>query len=138
MRQARAGGDPIGPHARRPLAMTRPRRPTSTRMALPLLGTALATAILAAGSAGAATSRTVSLKDIAFSPTSLKLSKGTKVVFAFRDGTTVHNVRSTGRTRFKSISNRSSGSVTRTLTRAGTYRYECTLHPGMTGRIVVR
>jgi plastocyanin len=80
----------------------------------------------------------VTLKDIAFSPASLKVSRGTKVVFAFRDGTTVHNVTGTGRTRLKTISNRSSGSVARTLTRAGTYRYQCTLHPGMTGRIVVR
>lgn len=118
--------------------MTRPRRTTSGRTALALVGAALTTAAVAAGSAGAATSRTVTLKDIAFSPASLKVSRGARVVFAFRDGTTVHNVHSTGRTRFKTISNRSSGSVTRTLTRAGTYRYQCTLHPGMTGRIVVR
>ena len=40
--------------------------------------------------------------------------------------------------RFTSIGNRTTGSPTRTFTRAGTYRYECTLHPGMTGRISVR
>jgi plastocyanin len=118
--------------------MTRLRRTTSGRTAIALLGAVIATAALAAGGAGAATAKTVTLKDIAFSPASLKVSRGTKVVFAFRDGSTVHNVRSTGRTRFKTISNRSSGSVTRTFTRAGTYRYQCTLHPGMTGRIVVR
>jgi len=87
---------------------------------------------------GAAGTRTVTLKDIAFSPKSLSISKGTSVSFAFRDGTTFHNVVSTGSKRFKTISDRSSGSQKRTFTSAGTYRYTCTLHPGMSGRITVR
>jgi plastocyanin len=86
--------------------------------------------------AGAA--RTVTLKDIAFTPGSLTISKGTTVRFAFRDHDTTHNVTSTGSRRFKTIANRSSGSAARTFRRTGTYRYECTLHPGMTGRITVR
>lgn len=87
--------------------------------------------------ASAATVRTVTLKDIAFSPKSLSISKGSTVRFAFRDGTTTHNVASIGRRRFKTIGNRSSGSQSRIFTRVGTYRYACTLHPGMTGRISV-
>ncbi|MEA2155350.1 MAG: hypothetical protein QOE11_1490 [Solirubrobacteraceae bacterium] len=109
----------------------------SKRILLPLLGLALATALFSAGIAGAAT-KTVTLKNIAFSPKTLKVSKGATVTFAFRDGTTVHNVTSTGAKHFKSIGNRSSGSKSRTFASAGTYRYQCTLHPGMTGRIVVR
>ncbi|HUR83885.1 MAG TPA: cupredoxin domain-containing protein [Solirubrobacteraceae bacterium] len=85
----------------------------------------------------AATTRTVTLKDISFSPKSLSISKGSTLKFAFRDGTTVHNVTSTGSTRFKTVTNRSSGTQSRTFTRPGTYRYVCTLHPGMTGRITV-
>jgi plastocyanin len=88
-----------------------------------------------AGSAAA--SRTVTLKNIAFSPKSLSVAKGSTVTFAFRDGGTTHNVTSTGSLRFKTIGNRSSGSPRRTFTRAGTYRYVCTLHPGMSGRITV-
>jgi plastocyanin len=88
--------------------------------------------------ASTAAGRTVTLKNIAFSPKKLSVSKGTKVTFAFRDDGTTHNVTSTGSKRFKSIGNRSSGSQTRTFKRAGTYRYTCTLHPGMSGRIVVR
>jgi plastocyanin len=86
---------------------------------------------------GAASGKTVTLKNIAFSPKSLSISKGTTVTFAFRDGGTTHNVTSVGSKKFKTISNRSSGSQKRTFTSAGTYRYECTLHPGMTGRITV-
>ena len=86
---------------------------------------------------GAASTRTVTLKNIAFSPKSLSISKGTSVAFAFRDGSTVHNVTSTGAKRFRSISNRSSGTQKRMFNAAGTYRYACTLHPGMSGRITV-
>lgn len=109
----------------------------SKRVLLPLLGLALSAALLTAGAAGAAT-KTVALKNIAFSPKSLTISKGATVTFTFRDGDTVHNVTSTGSKRFSTISNRSSGSKSRRFTKAGTYRYACTLHPGMTGRIVVR
>jgi plastocyanin len=103
-----------------------------------LAGLVLAAVPFTVGGASAAATKTVTLKDIAFSPASLKVAKGARVTFAFRDGTTVHNVTSTGARRFKTISNRSTGSLSRTFSHAGTYRFECTLHPGMTGRIVVR
>ena len=88
--------------------------------------------------ASGAANRTVTLNNIAFSPKKLSISKGSKVTFAFRDVATEHNVISSGAKRFKSIASRSSGSRSRTFTRAGTYRYSCALHPGMSGRIVVR
>jgi plastocyanin len=87
---------------------------------------------------GASAKKTVTLKDIAFSPKRLSVSRGTTVVFRWRDGTTTHNVTSTGAKRFKTISNRSTGSQSRKFARAGVYRYACTLHPGMTGQITVR
>lgn len=114
-----------------------PRR--SARRLYPILGFALvAAAVPAAGVAGAAGSKTVALENIAFSPKSLSVSKGTRVTFSFRDDDTTHNVKSIGSKRFKSIGDRETGSPSRTFSRAGTYRYECTLHPGMTGRITVR
>ena len=102
---------------------------------------ALAAASLAVGGQVAisqAASRTVTLKNIEFSPKSLSISKGSTVTFRFRDDTTVHNVRSVGGKRFKAIGDRTTGSVPRTFRSAGTYRYVCTLHPGMSGRITVR
>jgi len=106
---------------------------------LAIAGLALAAAAPALPTAaGARATKQVTLKDIAFSPRSLKITRGATVTFAFRDGDTTHNVTSTGGRRFQTIANRSSGSVARTFRRAGTYRYACTLHPGMTGRITVR
>ncbi len=103
-------------------------------LTVPVIAAALGGQVASSGAA----SKTVTLKNIAFSPKKLSVHKGTKVTFAFRDGSTTHNVTSTGKKRFKTVSNRSSGSVSRTFKRAGTYTYACTLHPGMTGRIVVR
>jgi plastocyanin len=86
----------------------------------------------------AASGKTVTLRNIAFSPKSLTVSRGTTVTFRWRDGDTAHNVVSKGTKRFKSIGTREMGSQSRTFTSAGTYRYVCTLHPGMAGRITVR
>ena len=92
----------------------------------------------AAGVSQAASAKTVTLRDIAFSPKSLTVSRGATVTFRWRDGDTPHNVTSRGAKRFTSIATRESGSRSRTFTKAGTYRYVCTLHPGMAGRITVR
>jgi|SRR5215218_2525415 len=121
--------------------MSATRGPHRIRRRLyPKLG--LAAAVVAVAGSGAvaagAGSKTVTLRNIAFSPKSLSIAKGTRVTFAFRDDGTAHNVTSTGRMRFKTIGDRTSGAASRTFSRTGTYRYECTLHPGMTGRITVR
>jgi plastocyanin len=102
-----------------------------------LTASVVSVAALGGQLASAATVKTVTLKNIAFSPKSLSIAKGSTVRFAFRDGTTTHNVTSVGGKRFETIGDRSHGAQSRTFTRAGTYRYECTLHPGMTGRISV-
>ena len=114
----------------------------SRRKLYPVLGLALVAAVVVvagvAGVASGAASKTVTLKNIAFAPKTLSISKGTRVIFAFRDDGTTHNVTSIGSRHFTTIRDRKTGSPSRTFSRAGTYRYECTLHPGMTGRITVR
>ncbi len=88
--------------------------------------------------AAQAAGKTVTLRNIAFAPKNLSVARGTTVTFAWRDGDTAHNVVSQGTKRFKSIGTRETGSQSRKFTKAGTYRYVCTLHPGMAGRITVR
>ena len=95
---------------------------------------AVAVPVAAAPAAG----KTVTLRNIAFAPKNLTIARGSTVTFAWRDGDTAHNVVSRGTRRFAPIGTRESGSQSRRLTKAGTYRYVCTLHPGMAGRITVR
>ena len=97
-----------------------------------------ATAIGGPVAATQAAGKTVTLRDIAFAPKNLSVARGTSVTFVWRDGSTAHNVVSRGTKRFKPIGIRTSGSQSRRFTKAGTYRYVCTLHPGMAGRITVR
>lgn len=115
------------------------RNSAVSRSVRTLLAASIISALLLGGQVAASSAgrRTVVLKDIAFSPARLTIPPGTTVTFAFRDGTD-HNVISRGSKRFKNIGARSSGSQKRTFTRGGRYRYECTLHPGMTGQIRVR
>jgi plastocyanin len=110
-------------------------KPSATRLLT--IAAICAAAIGGQAAASEASGRTVTLRNIAFSPKSLSISRGTTVTFSWRDDDTVHNVHSTGAKRFKSISDRSTGSQSRKFTSAGTYRYVCTLHPGMSGRITV-
>ena len=91
----------------------------------------------AAAPVAAATTATVTVKDIDFSRHSVRIHRGDSVRWLFRDAPTPHNVTSTGAPRFRSSSSRQSGSYAVRFTRRGTYRYHCTIHPGMTGRVVV-
>lgn len=104
---------------------------------IPLL---LVPACLAAGvsAAGAASTRTVVLEDVEFKPSSVRIKRGDTVRWVWRDGSTPHNVRSRGSRRFKSSSTKTRGRHAVRFSRAGTYRYVCTVHIGMDGRVVVR
>lgn len=120
------------------------RRHAVPSMRLPsrrvLTSAALLTAFPAAGAlhAGAATPRTVVLKNIAFAPAKLAIRKGQTVTWSWKDGDTQHNLHAVGRLRFKGTGARASGTYRVTFRKRGTYRYECTLHPGMTGTVVVQ
>jgi plastocyanin len=103
-------------------------------IALLLLGLAAAVP-----TAGAATKRRVVLQDVAYSPSTLRVSKGTTVRWVWRDGAISHDVSSRGSRRFKSSATKTRGSHRVTFRRAGTYRYLCSQHPSaMRGKVVVR
>ena len=115
----------------------RPPRPVLAAIAVAGLAAA-APAALAAQRAAPRAKATVVLQDIEFKPAAVSLRRGGTVTFSWKDGDTPHNVTPTGRRKFKRLATRKAGSATVRFTRAGTYRYVCTIHPGMDGRIVVR
>jgi plastocyanin len=101
-------------------------RTPSTVVAAATIAAALA--LPAATNASAA--RAVTVDNFAFSPASLSVRAGTTVTWRFRDSTK-HNVTvKRGPARFHSKNIRR-GNYSRTLTRRGTYKLVCTIHPGM-------
>jgi plastocyanin len=83
--------------------------------------------------AHATSTTTVTLKDISFKKSTVKIAKGGSVKWVWKDGDTPHNV--TFATRHSKT--QKSGSYTLRFARAGTLKYHCTIHPGMDGKVVV-
>jgi plastocyanin len=79
---------------------------------------------------------TVAIHDGAFNPDVRTVSVGATVTWV-NGGSLAHNsVSDTGAWTISHIP--PGGEAGRTFPAAGTYRYRCTLHPGMTGTIVVQ
>ena len=115
------------------------------RLSVPLLGAlALAAALVLAGCGGGndggaeaapVTGVTqVAAKDNRFSPAAIQVPAGTTVTWTFEDGLIPHDVQADS---FSSGEPRRDGSFAHTFDQPGTYPYRCTLHDGMTGRVVV-
>jgi plastocyanin len=84
-----------------------------------------------------ARTRSVTVKNFKFTPRSLTVSKGTTVRWSFRDSA-AHNVKVTkGPAKFHSR-NIKRGTYSKKLTRRGTYRIICTLHPFMHETVKVK
>ena len=110
-----------------------------------LLGAlALAAALVLAGCGGDGGGRAeaapvtgvtqVAAKDNRFSPAAIQVPAGTTVTWTFEDRLIPHDVKADS---FSSGEPRRDGSFTHTFDQPGTYPYRCTLHDGMTGRVVV-
>lgn len=97
-------------------------------------------AAVAAGASPAAAARTVTveLRDIEFSKRTVQIRRGDSVRWVWRDRVVSHDVTSRGRPRFRSSDTKIAGTHRVRFTRAGTYRYICTIHPNMRARVVVR
>ena len=98
---------------------------------------AVAAGAVAVPTFGAST-RTVSVKDNVFAPTSVTVRRGTTVKWLWR-GKNPHNVKVLrGPVKFTSPV-KTKGSYSRRLTRTGTYRIVCTIHaPAMKMTLRVR
>ena len=110
-------------------------RRTIGLLAVLALGLAAAIPTVALGGARAASTHTVTLKDIRFHPGNLTIRKGDSVKWVWEDGGTEHNVTGHG---FHSRT-QAHGSYTVRFTHDGTFSYRCTIHEseGMRGKIVV-
>jgi plastocyanin len=78
----------------------------------------------------------VSMKGLRFHPASMTVHVGQTIVWA-NDDSVDHNVTATSGGSFHSRAFGQGGTFRFTPSRAGTVRYVCTLHPGMTGSLTV-
>jgi plastocyanin len=78
----------------------------------------------------------ISMQDTKFSPKVATVKVGQRVVWTNRDGMQ-HDVRALKGAKFKSELFGEGGSYSFTPKKAGTVSYDCSIHPGMTGKLKV-
>ncbi len=94
-----------------------------------------ATGVPASVTPASATRERVKIVDFAFRPRTITISKGTKVTWVNR-GTVSHTT--TSKTGVWDSGSLAPGETfSHTFRKAGTYRYHCTIHTDMKGKIVV-
>ena len=86
-------------------------------------------AAVAVGPAQAGSTKTVSVKNNAFSPTSLSIKKGTKVTWKWTQGGVPHNVSPAGGGSGSKTSSKKGFTYSKVFSKAGTYKIICTIHP---------
>lgn len=89
--------------------------------------------------ARAAATRTVVLRNVRYNPSSIRIRRLDYVRWIWRDGNIRHDVKSYGPStrRFRSSTLKRTGTHLVRFRRRGTFRYLCTIHPNMRGRVVV-
>ena len=91
-----------------------------------------------AGLAQAGEVRAVTIDNYSFTPSTLTIAIGTTVTWTNRDGEVHTVVADDGAPSLKSAGLDTDDSFSFTFNKAGTYSYHCSVHPRMTGKIVVR
>lgn len=98
-----------------------------------LASLATAAAVLAVAGPALGAGKTVKVDDNFFRAKTVTITKGDTVTWKWV-GSNPHNVK------FASFSSKLqvNGTFKRRFTKRGTFRYRCTIHSGMTGKVVVR
>ena len=114
-------------------------KPASSATSTPKKATTAAsnTSSSAESTAPASTAATVSISNFAFSPSSLTVKKGATVTWTNKDSIG-HNVKETdGQDGPKSGDLNQGQSYSFTFNTVGTFKYNCSIHPNMTGTVIV-
>jgi plastocyanin len=81
--------------------------------------------------AQAGSSKTVAVKNNAFSPTTVKIHKGDKVVWKWTQGGVAHNVTPASGSAGSKTTSKKGFTFSKTFSKAGTFKYVCTIHSSM-------
>jgi plastocyanin len=79
---------------------------------------------------------TISINNFAFSPSTITVSAGTEITFINNDSKTHRPIGDSNAFDFGQLAPGQSSK--QTLTQAGTFPYKCSIHPSMTGTIIVK
>jgi plastocyanin len=90
----------------------------------------LATAV-AVVPAQAGSTKTVSVKNNSFSPGSVSVKKGGKVTWKWTQGGVAHNVTPASGGKGSATSSKKGFTFSKTFSKAGTFKYVCTIHSSM-------
>jgi plastocyanin len=102
---------------------------TRKLVAVAVTATALAVAAVPAAQAGSA--KTVAVKNNSFSPTTVSIKKGGKVTWKWTQGGVPHNVTPASGAAGSATSSKKGFTFTKTFSKAGTFKYVCTIHSNM-------
>jgi plastocyanin len=80
---------------------------------------------------------TIKIDNFSFTPQTITVAPGTQITWANQDDIP-HTVVSDDKTTFKSRPLDTDEKFSFTFTKAGTYSYFCSIHPHMTGKVVVQ
>jgi plastocyanin len=107
-------------------------RKLATAAVVGSLGTAVAVVPAQAGS-----SKTVSVKNNGFSPGSVAIKKGGNVTWKWTQGGVAHNVTPASGAAGSKTSSKKGFTFTKTFSKAGTFKYVCTIHSSMKVTVTV-
>jgi plastocyanin len=96
-----------------------------------LVAVAVSAFAVAAVPAHAGSTKTVAVKNNAFSPTSVAIAKGGKVTWKWTQGGVPHNVTPASGAKGSATSSKKGFTFSKTFTKAGTFKYVCTIHSSM-------
>jgi plastocyanin len=99
-------------------------------------GSTATTSSSAASSSGGGGGVQIKMQNIQFSPKATSVKVGDKVTWT-NDDNTDHNVTADSGASFKSKDFGNGATFSFTADKAGTIKYECTIHPGMTATLTV-
>ena len=99
-------------------------RKLAAAAAVAAIGTAVAV-----GPAQAGSTKTVAVKNNAFSPGTISVKKGSKVTWRWTQGGVPHNVTPAKGGSGSATSSKKGFTFTKTFSKAGTFKYVCTIHP---------
>lgn len=83
----------------------------------------------------ASSAATVVVKEMAFTPSKVRIKAGQSVTWKFEDGDVRHDVSSDDGSFKSKVA--LSGTYTHSFAEPGAFGYDCSLHPTMTGTVVV-